>query len=329
MKKRKLTTSIKKSLRRLKYLDKTQSSYFIVTSFLAAFLMFTGFTYSYFTLSNKIGNATISIAKLGYSLSSPLEGYTNDTITVPAGETIFLDLDLRSFNSQKTRYALNYKINSGEVAVYYSENLKKNTEGIIGPKGSIINLRIVLVNSGTIDASVSFEVNGGYLQNTVSSNIVNGYFEQDQTIRYVVYDEEFDNSIVQSTIPEKGTHSFYKAECSNGGTPVFDETNWTFSIGNEVQTSCDVYFKKANTGLEKYYRVTGTNGITLTSMNKPDTTGEYIYESSKCSNNAVYTFDETTFEFNVTSSTPNTLCVADFTTNRELEEAKKVIITFD
>ena len=319
----------KNTIRRIKYYDKTQTTYFAVMIFIAGFCLFTGATYSYFTLSGRIGNATITIAKLNYTLESTNSNYANQTLTIAPGETTFLDLDLKSLNAQKTRYALNYDTNFSGVEVYYSESIKKNVDGVIGPNGSIVNMRIVVVNNGSANATVRFDVDGGYLQNTLSSNIVNGYFEKDQTIRYVVYDEDFQSSVVGYDIPSRENHSYYKAECSNGGEPVWDEINWNFSIGNEVQTSCDVYFKKTTTGLEKYYNVLGSNGINSISTTKPDRTGEYIYQSSSCSNGAVYSFDESTFEFNVETHEPNTLCIANFTTNKEIEEAEKIIITLD
>jgi len=319
----------KNTIRRIKYYDKTQTTYFAVMIFIAGFCLFTGATYSYFTLSGRIGNATITIAKLNYTLESTNSNYANQTLTIAPGETTFLDLDLKSLNAQKTRYALNYDTNFSGVEVYYSESIKKNVDGVIGPNGSIVNMRIVVVNNGSANATVRFDVDGGYLQNTLSSNIVNGYFEQDQTIRYVVYDEDFQSSVVGYDIPSRENHSYYKAECSNGGEPVWDEINWNFSIGNEVQTSCDVYFKKTTTGLEKYYNVLGSNGINSISTTKPDRTGEYVYQSSSCSNGAVFSFDESTFEFNIETYEPNTLCIANFTTNKEIEEAEKVIITLD
>ena len=105
----------KNTIRRIKYYDKTQTAYFAVMIFIAGFCLFTGATYSYFTLSGRIGNATITIAKLNYTLESTNSNYANQTLTIAPGETTFLDLDLKSLNAQKTRYALNYDTNFSGV----------------------------------------------------------------------------------------------------------------------------------------------------------------------------------------------------------------------
>ncbi|HBA37431.1 MAG TPA: hypothetical protein DCY94_01780, partial [Firmicutes bacterium] len=187
---KKFATNVKRSFRKIKYLDKTQASYFIVTCFIATFFMFTGITYSYFTFSKSLNAATITIAKLNYTLDSKTEGYKDRLVTVAPGETKFVDLELKSLNAERTKYALNYKSSLDNVKVYYSETLKKNVSGIIGPNGSVIDMRIVIENSDTEkEATIEFDIAGGYLQNTLKSNIENGYFEQDFTMRTHIYDE--------------------------------------------------------------------------------------------------------------------------------------------
>ena len=88
---KKFTSNLKRSWRKLKYLDKTQFNYFIVTSFIGIFCLFTGFSYSRFTVSKYLSAATITIAKLNYTLSSSTSGYSNGSISVGAGETAYVD----------------------------------------------------------------------------------------------------------------------------------------------------------------------------------------------------------------------------------------------
>ncbi len=327
---KKFTSSVKRSFKRLKYLDKTQASYFVVTTFIAAFCMFTSITYSYFTFSKHLNAATITIAKLNYTLESPTDGYKNQEVTVKAGETKIVELALRSLNSERTRYAINYATKDKNVQVYYSETLRKNVSGIIGAKGSLIDLRMVVVNSGEEDATVKFDVDGGYLQNSIKSNITEGYFEQDLTIRTILYDENFENPTQVSQFPDKENYSFYKAECSNGVNANFDVKNWSLGRSDETkQTSCDVYFKKSTNPLEVYYQILGNNDTSRITLTKPDNTGLYKYSGSSCTKGTEYTFNESTNEFDVTKYDANTLCIATFKTDQTLENANRYTVYFD
>lgn len=327
---KKFTTKVKKSMKRLKYLDKTQASYFVVTSFIAAFFLFTGVTYSYFTFSKHMNAATITIAKLEYDLDSETVDFKNDTVTVLAHETKIIDLKLSSFNAERTRYALNYSSKNKNIKVYYSENLKNNMSGIIGAKGSLIDMRVVIVNGSDVDSEVVFTLDGGYLKNTLKTNITEGYFEQDLTVRTVLYDEDFLNATQGLVLPDKEEYSFYKVECTNGVTGSFDEDSWSLKRNDETkQTSCDVYFKKSKEELEIYYAIRGTNETYSITETRPDVNGLYKYTGSTCSNKATYTFDEATYEFNVTSYQKNTLCVANFEIDEELEVQNRMSITFD
>lgn len=320
---------VKKILKRLKYVDKTKSRYFSVMTFICAFILFAGTTYSYFSFSRYINSSTISIANLNYVLSSSTSGYANSSITVGAGETKFLDLDLKSLNGSKTRYALNYVEVPG-IEVYYSETTGRNVQGLIGPTGSIISMRVVIKNTTSNSKVVTFNIAGGYVQNSLTSNITEGYFEDNLTIRTYLYDENFENAVYAPSFPAKTEYSFYRAECSNGVTPTWNNSSWTLTRNpSSNKTSCDVYFKKASSEFEIYYLITGSNDTRVVNSNKPDNTGLYKYVSSSCSPGTEYTFDETIWEFEISDYTPNALCVANFETDKILENADRFIITFD
>lgn len=327
---KRFATNLKRSFRKLKYLDKTQSSYFVVTCFIAAFFMFTGVTYSYFTFSKNLNAATITIAKLNYMLESPTEGYRDRTITVSPGETKFVDLNLKSLNSGRTKYALNYKSSTDKVNVYYSETLRKNTSGIIGATGSVIDMRIVIENYGDEEAMIDFDVAGGYLQNILKSNITTGYFEQDLTIRPHLYDSNFENSSQVFNFPDKEDYSFYQVECSNGVTGSFDTENWILNRSDtSKQTSCDVYFKEATDEAEVFYRILGNNETSRWITTKPDNNGLYRYKNVTCTNVSDYSFDENTFDFKINSYEKNALCVINFETDVTIENSNRYTVYFD
>ncbi len=152
-------------------MDRTKARYFAVAVFLSAFCLFTGGTYSYFALSKFLSAATISIAKLNYELTSTDTNFQNNSITVGAGKTVKLTLDLKSLNAQNTKYALDYISDNPNLKVYYVGNMEQNVQGEIGELNSIININIVIKNTGASSETVRFDLKGGYLQNTLESNI--------------------------------------------------------------------------------------------------------------------------------------------------------------
>jgi hypothetical protein len=311
---KKFTLNIKRSWRKLKYLDKTQFQYFVVTSFIGAFCLFTSTTYSIFTISKYLNAATITIAKLSYTLSSTTTGYSNGNITVAAGDTVYVDLTLKSLNKITTKYALNYSSPSSDVSVYYSENLKNNMSGTIGSSGSSITLRVVIVNSGSASATVNLTVAGGYVKNSLSSNITDGYYEQDLVIRTTLLDENFENATQASEFPDKtGNYAYYKTVCSEDANATWDYANWSLNIEDtSIQMSCDVFFKKMTNDIELYYMLSDANGKNGVLSDSVPNDGTYEYKSVTCSTDATATWDSSNWKFSISGMTENTLCIGYF-----------------
>ena len=314
MKKRGIISKIKKQWRKLKYLDRTQLSYFVVTTFIGAFCLFTGGTYSYFTITKHLNAATITIAKLNYNLSSTTEGYTNGNITVPAGETIFVDLNLESLNSIETKYALKYNTEATGVEVYYSENIGNNMQGVIGSRGSNITLRVVIVNNGTGNANINLTVDGGYIKNSLSTNITRGYFEKDIVVRTVLLDENLGNAIIEQDFPSKtGEYVYFRTQCTEDATATWDNENWTLNIDDiQKQIACDVYFKKPKSDIEIYFNLIDTDGTSRLVENVPND-GTYQYKQSKCNTGANSIWDNNAWALSIDDIKERTVCVADFT----------------
>lgn len=307
---------LKQSIKKIKYLDKTQLNYFIVMTFLLGFCLFTGGTYSYFAFSKHLNAATITIAKLSYTLSSTVEGYTNGEVTVAPGETKAFNLTLESLNGINTKYALTYSTTDANVKVYYSENLKNNMAGTIGPRGSNITLRVVVVNEGTSSSSVNLSVKGGYLQNTLTSNITEGYFEQDIVVRSILLDENLGNGLVDQSFPSKdGEYAYLKTECSQNISATWDNENWKLNIteiGSRV--ACDVYFKKMTNDIETYLAVKNSDG-TSTFIKTIPNDGTYSFDHAECNTGATATWNTETWQMNITNMESKTLCVGYFNKN--------------
>jgi len=309
-----IKSDIKRGWRKLKYLDKTQFNYFVVTSFIGAFCLFTGTTYSAFTLSRYLNAATITIAKLNYTLSSSTSGYSNGTISVPAGETVYVDLTLDSLNSATTRYALNYTSTNSSSTAYYSHNLGNNVEGTIAASGQI-TMRIVLTNTGASADTVTFTISGGYVQNSLTSNITEGFYEQDVVVRTTLYDANFANPTSVSSFPSSSSgYAYYKTECTETVTANWDNDNWYLDLDNMgQQVACDVYFKQLSTNydIEIWYKTTNESGVTTLSSTPPSSSSGLSYLSTTCSTGSA-TWNDSTRTLSVTGTTGQTLCVAEF-----------------
>ena len=313
---KKLKNSFKKSWHKLKFLDKTKSRYFFITSFICAFCLFTATTYSFFAISKNLNTALISIAKLNYELKSSNANFANNQVVVNAGETIYLDLTLKSLNAESTKYALNNITNNESVKVYYSENLKNNMSGEIGATGSEIPLRIVLVNSASNPVTVELEIRGGYLQNNVSSNITEGYYENDVTVRTLLTNEDMQNTTLTNNFPaETEDYAYLKTICSTPNvTARWNSADWNLELDNiEERTSCDVYFKKIKDDVE-IYLAEDDNGQITYKDNIPND-GTYSYKNATCNNETTPTWDNTTWQLNLSNAQEKTVCTVYFTKN--------------
>ena len=250
----------KKSWRKLKYLDKTQLNYYIITGFIAAFCVFTGSTYAALTYTTYVTVGNITTAKLSYNLAidsctygtnyasnCTYDNNTGDafpTVTVPANTTVYVDMTITSRNNNytnytsrgfNTKYAIDYsKVNTGittfsgsdNVLVYYSQNNPYNMDGLIGPYGSSITpIRAVIVNNNDSNQTVYFTAVGGYTQNTLYSNISTGFYEKDLTLRTIVLDSDFSviSTSLSASFPENtasASYAYMRSVCTEDEATV-------------------------------------------------------------------------------------------------------------
>ena len=280
---KKYAKNIRKAWRKLKYLDRTQLNYYIVTGFIGAFCVFTGGTYAALTVTTYSLAGNITIAKLSYNLAidsctygtNSTCSYNNETgnaypsVTVPANTTVFVNMTLTSRNNNyatyssrvfNTKYGINYsKVNSGiteytssdKVSVYYSQNYAKNVKGLIGPYGSSITpIRLVITNDNESSRTVYLTTLGGYTQNTISSNITDGYYEKDITIRTTILNQDFSvySTSTTASFPvndANNSYAYFRTVCSEDDANVsWNNTAWNLTIDTDSPVSCDVYFKK-------------------------------------------------------------------------------------
>ena len=308
---------IKKLYRQLKYMDRTKVSYFVVTSFIGLFCTFTMATYSAFTFTKTLNAALITVGKLSYTLTSASPNFSNGVVSVPAGETVIVPLNLASANSINSKYALGYQTANTDVAVYYSYDIGDNMNGTIGATGSNIDMKIVIVNSGNTAATVNLSVLGGYEYNTLTaSNITNGYYEADIITRLYTLDSNMGNKTRVNSVPADTTaYRFLKAECNNHANVSWDSSNWKLNLEDvDNQVVCDVYFKEMTNDLEVYYMLQETTDINESfntvagELTTTTPTSAYHYYKTVCtSGSGTYNNGLTVSGFDA-----NTICVAYF-----------------
>lgn len=316
MKARKVTNKVKQSIRKLKYLDKTQLHYFVVMSFLIGFCLFTGTTYSYFTFSKHLNAATITIAKLSYTLSSTSNDFNNGTISIAPNSTLMIDLDLESLNKIETKYALKYITVNDAVKVYYSESVGNNMSGVIGPRGSEIAMRIVIKNDSEETANVEITVSGGYLQNTLTTNITEGYYEDDIILKAVLFEKDLTNGLIEKNFPAKDSgYAYIGAKCNNDVTTTWDNENWQLTIDDiSARTSCEAYFKKLTDDIEVIFVLKKKNGDVEFASSVPND-GTYSHVDSTCNTDATATWNTEEWKMEISDISSKTLCTGNFTEN--------------
>lgn len=316
----KFTKSLKKIFKRIKYYDKTKTRFFTSMIVISAFTLFIGSTYSYFAITEHLNAATIAIANLKYTLSSPSDRFNIDdmSIQVNSGETLELELVLKSLNTQSTKYALDYTSDNENAKVYYSEKYKNNMSGIIGITNSEISLHIIIVNTSTSSQKVNLTPKGGYLQNTIVSNITEGYYPNDADIvvRTTLLNEDLSVSYSGEDFPAKdGEYTYFKTDCSSNTTAQWDNETWSLSLDNiEEKTSCEVYFKKMASDIETYFQITDTNG-TKTYVDTIPNNGSFTFNKVICNNDSQATWDNEAWKLNINGMSDHTICIAEFTKN--------------
>ena len=306
---------IKKAYRHIKYLDKTKLNYFIVTSFIGLFCTFTMTTYSAFNFSKVLNAAVITVGKLNYTLTSSSNNFSNGNVSIGAGETLTLDLNLASSNSISSKYALIYSTESSDIEVYYSQSIGDNMNGIIGASGSNIDMQIVIINNGSNNATVSLTVAGGYEYNDLElSNITTGYYEADIILRAHQLDENLENDTRVNVFPAKNTnYRFLRAVCDRPAKPRWDNENWNLILDDvEGQISCDVYFKEVTNDIEVYYFYSDTlQSPVFNTGTEPDNYTQSYYYSVCTSGTGSYNVN--THKFTTSNIEPKTLCSVYFT----------------
>ncbi len=126
---------------------------------------------SYVVTSNNHKAAEMYIGELKYSIE--IDGSSNNTLTVPTGETI-IDVKVNNLNPVDTYYKLLYLKNTNITVKYYEST--KDTNDVVTtynkPNDSITSsnlntIKLLITNSSTSSQNIAFIMKGGYITNTL------------------------------------------------------------------------------------------------------------------------------------------------------------------
>ena len=116
------------------------------------------------------------IGELKYSIE--IDGSSNNTLTVPTGETI-IDVKVNNLNPVDTYYKLLYLKNTNITVKYYEST--KDTKDVVTtynkPCGSITSsnsntIKLLITNSSTSSQNIALTMKGGYITNTLEDIII-------------------------------------------------------------------------------------------------------------------------------------------------------------
>ena len=151
--------------------------YFAVISVLIGISILLSVTFSsYIVTSNNHKAAEMYIGELKYSIE--IDGSSNNTLTVPTGETI-IDVKVNNLNPVDTYYKLLYLKNTNITVKYYEST--KDTDDVVTtynkPCGSITSsnsntIKLLITNSSTSSQNIALTMKGGYITNTLEDIII-------------------------------------------------------------------------------------------------------------------------------------------------------------
>ena len=146
--------------------------YFAVISVLIGISILLSVTFSsYIVTSNNHKAAEMYIGELKYSIE--IDGSSNNTLTVPTGETI-IDVKVNNLNPVDTYYKLLYLKNTNITVKYYEST--KDTDEVVTtynkPNDSITSsnsniIKLLITNNSTSSQNIAFTMKGGYITNTI------------------------------------------------------------------------------------------------------------------------------------------------------------------
>ena len=304
-----------------KIFDSRYNKSFVIVSFIVLLGLITTASYATFVfLTSDYRAADIRFANLMYSMK--IDDESTRTLTANANSVTTYDIDLDALNEITSKYLVYYTSSNNltNVKVEYSNLSTGRGEGNIGPTASR-RIRIVVTNDSSSAVSLNFSVKGGYVYNNLSLGSgeykIDGIFdEKSEASGDIVVRTYLNGKMVENmpTYEEMQTNNYVydtvASGCTNGASISYNPTSTTSKL--EItnvggKTECIAVFHDRND-----LTVTFLADNLLVNEAPAEGSG-YTIESATCNNNATITWNEQTWEADVTNVTlTNTNCVVKF-----------------
>ena len=311
--------------------------YFAVISVLIGISILLSVTFSsYIVTSNNHKAAEMYIGELKYSIE--IDGSSNNTLTVPTGETI-IDVKVNNLNPVDTYYKLLYLKNTNITVKYYEST--KDTNDVVTtynkPNDSITSsnsniVKLLITNSSTSSQNIAFTMKGGYITNTLNDIVVPSTHNEITPLENSTntYFCKTNNTLTQGLQYVNGQYTYaYKqgGQKANSGLAWYNISNNGWGVQLTDKASTDAVTSKVCTYINNKpivsmsYMFGGSKATTLDVSNFD--TSKVTYMNGMFSNSKATTLDVSNFDTsNVTDmsnmfdgSNATTLDVSNFNTS--------------
>ena len=260
--------------------------YFAVISVLIGISILLSVTFSsYIVTSNNYKAAEMYIGELKYSIE--IDGSSNNTLTVPTGETI-IDVKVNNLNPIDTYYKLLYLKNTNITVKYYEST--KDTDDVVTtynkPNDSITSsnsniVKLLITNSSTSSQNIAFIMKGGYITNTLEDIITPSTYSEITLVETPSTNTYFcktNDTLTQGLKYINGQYTYaykQKGAYTSSGLAWNNISNNGWGVQLTAKTSTDSITSKLCTYIN----------------NKPITSVAYMFSNSQTTTLDLSTFD--------------------------------------
>ena len=260
--------------------------YFAVISVLIGISILLSVTFSsYIVTSNNHKAAEMYIGELKYSIE--IDGSSNNTLTVPTGETI-IDVKVNNLNPIDTYYKLLYLKNTNITVKYYEST--KDTDDVVTtynkPNDSITSsnlntIKLLITNNSTSSQNIAFIMKGGYITNTLEDIITPSTYSEITLVETPSTNTYFcktNDTLTQGLKYINGQYTYaykQKGAYTSSGLAWNNISNNGWGVQLTAKTSTDSITSKLCTYIN----------------NKPITSVAYMFSNSQTTTLDLSTFD--------------------------------------
>ena len=313
--------------------------YFAVISVLIGISILLSVTFSsYIVTSNNHKAAEMYIGELKYSIE--IDGSSNNTLTVPTGETI-IDIKVNNLNPVDTYYKLLYLKNTNITVKYYEST--KDTKDVVTtynkPSGSITSsnsniVKLLITNSSTSSQNIAFIMKGGYITNTLEDITTPSTYSEITLVETPSTNTYFcktNDTLTQGLKYVNGQYTYaYKqkgAWASSGlAWKNISNNDWGVQLTDKTSTDavtskvCTYINNKPITSMSYMFGYSQATIIDVNNLNTSNITNmEAIFSSTKATTLDVSSFDTsnvTNMNYMFSNTKATTLDISNFDTSK-------------